>query len=77
MPRASGVYLWDGARGTYTISRQTYSTATDVFSTVSFTSGPLRGVDATYLNRVRQGDAGLDSGGLVFKDGSDRYCAVN
>ncbi|SBW28528.1 hypothetical protein FDG2_5729 [Candidatus Protofrankia californiensis] len=75
--RASGSYLWDDQQGTYSITKNSLSTDTVIFTDIQFTGGPLKDVKALFVDRVRDGDAGKDAGFLTFKDGSNRWCAIN
>jgi integrin beta 3 len=77
VPLTRGVYTWNGREGTYTIVKNSLSTDTEIFADVRFTDGPLKDVKALFFNRVRQGDAGKDAGGLTFEDGTNRWCAIN
>jgi integrin beta 3 len=78
VPRGLGAgYTWNGTRGTYTIAPEAGGSKTETFSTITFASGPLQGVKATFLDRVKQGTGGKDQGGLIFQDNTDRYCGVN
>ncbi|WP_131768497.1 hypothetical protein [Candidatus Protofrankia californiensis] len=75
--RESGSYLWDDQQGTYSITKNSLSTDTVIFTDLQFTGGPLKDVKALFIDRVRDGDAGKDAGFLTFKDGSNRWCAIN
>ncbi len=77
VPRERGSYLWDDQQGTYSITKNSLSTDTVIFTDVQFTGGPLKDVKALFIDRVRDGDAGKDAGFLTFKDGSNRWCAIN
>ncbi len=77
VPMGRGVYIWNAQQGTYTITRNSLSTDTQIFADVQFTGGPLKDVKALFFDRVRQGDAGKDVGALTFEDGTNRWCAIN
>ncbi|WP_239404600.1 hypothetical protein [Frankia sp. Cj3] len=77
IPMGRGAYSWNAQQGTYTIAKNSLSTETEIFADVQFTAGPLKDVKALFFNRVRQGDAGKDVGGLTFEDGTNRWCAIN
>ncbi|ONH36158.1 hypothetical protein [Protofrankia sp. BMG5.30] len=77
VPRESGSYRWDDQQGTYSITKNSLSTDTVIFTDVQFADGPLKDIKALFINRVGAGDAGKDGGFLTFKDGSNRWCAIN
>ncbi len=77
VPRESGSYRWDDQQGTYSITKNSLSTDTVIFTDVRFADGPLKDIKALFINRVGAGDAGKDGAFLTFKDGSNRWCAIN
>ncbi|MGF7234123.1 MAG: hypothetical protein ACQSGP_04055, partial [Frankia sp.] len=75
--RTVGSYTWNGVAGTYTINRKAYSIKTQVFSDVTFTSGPLHSpIAESFMVDLGAGDGGGDSGLLTFRDGTSRFCEI-
>ncbi len=77
VPRESGSYRWDDQQGTYSITKNSLSTDSVIFADIQFADGPLKNIKALFINRAGAGDAGKDGGFLTFKDGSNRWCAIN
>ncbi len=77
VPVGRGIYTWNGQQGTYAIAKNSLSTDAQIFADVQFTGGPLKDVKALFINRLHEGNAGKDVGGLTFEDGSNRWCAIN